>query len=261
MRGTEAADLALLLDAARGAGAIAMGHFRRQPAWHDKPGGQGPVSEADLAVDAALRARLIGARPDHGWLSEEAPDDPARLSCARVFVVDPIDGTRAYLKGEPTWGLSLALIEDGRPVAAVMHMPAMGATYTAALGLGARRDGAPIRPSGRACVAGARVLAGRAALAAERWPDGPPPVERHVRPALAHRLCLVAEGRFDAALSLTPVWEWDMAAGALIATEAGALATDAAGRPLRFNTPSRLGPGLLAATPGVHGGLLGSVAA
>ncbi len=92
-----------------------MGHFRRQPAWRDKPGGQGPVSEADLAVDAALRARLTAARPDHGWLSEEAPDDPARLARRRAFVVDPIDGTRAYLAGEPTWGLSLALVEDGRP--------------------------------------------------------------------------------------------------------------------------------------------------
>ena len=256
-----AADLALLADAAREAGAIAMGHFRRSPAWRDKPDGQGPVSEADLAVDAALRARLMAARPDHGWLSEEAPDDPARLRHARVFVVDPIDGTRAFLKGETGWGLSLALVEDGRPVAAVMHMPALGATYAAAEGMGARRDGAPIRPSGRTGVEGAGMLCSRAALAADRWPAGPPPVERHHRPALAHRLCLVAEGRFDAVLSLAPVWEWDVAAGALIATEAGAVATDAAGRPLRFNTPERRAPGIVAATPGVHGGLMGGVAA
>ena len=261
MRGSEGGDLALLLDAAREAGAIAMAHFRRDPAWHDKPGGQGPVSEADLAVDAALRRRLTAARPDHGWLSEEAPDDPARLACRRVFVVDPIDGTRAYLAGEPNWGLSLALVEEGRPVAAVMHMPALGATYAAAAGAGAHRDGAPIRPSGRSDPRGARVLANRAALAPARWPAGPPPVERHIRPALAHRLCLVAEGRFDAVLSLAPVWEWDVAAGALIAAEAGAVATDRDGRALRFNTPERRGPGIVAATPGVHGALMGGVAA
>ena len=254
--GAGAADLALLRDAAREAGAIAMRHFRRDPAWHDKPGGQGPVSEADLAVDAALREALVSARPDHGWLSEEAPDEPSRLARRRVFVVDPIDGTRAFLAGQDVWGLSLALVEDGRPVAAVMHMPARETTYEAALGAGARRDGAPIRPSGRTGSEGARVLCNRNALAPARWPNGVPPVERHHRPALAHRLCLVAEGRFDAALSLSPVWEWDVAAGALIATEAGAIVTDASGAALRFNTEGRRGPGIVAATPGVHGGLI-----
>ena len=261
MRATElAADLTLLLGATREAGAVAMGFFGRSPAWRDKPGGQGPVSDADLAVDAALREALVSARPDHGWLSEEAPDDAARLTRRRVFVVDPIDGTRAFLAGQRVWGLSVALVEDGRPVAAVMHMPAYGATFTATQGGGAHRDGAPIRPSGRPSVEGASVLCNRASLAAERWPRGVPPVERHHRPALAHRLCLVAEGRFDATLSLSPVWEWDMAAGALIATEAGAVATDATGAPLRFNTPGRRGPGLVAATPGVHGRLMGSEA-
>lgn len=254
-------DLALLLEATRAAGTLAMGFFRRTPAWRDKPDGLGPVSEADLAVDASLRAALLAARPDHGWLSEEAPDTPDRLARRRVFVVDPIDGTRSFLAGDTTWGLSVALVEDGRPVAAVMHMPAHGATYAAAAGAGAERDGASILSSGRSEVRGARVLANRASLAAERWPGGPPPVERHVRPALAHRLCLVAEGAFDAVLSLGPIWEWDMAAGALIAAEAGAVVTDRDGRPLRFNTPERLGPGLVAASPGVHGALMGGVAA
>lgn len=254
-------DLALLLDATRAAGAVAMGFFRRTPAWRDKGGGQGPVSEADLAVDATLRAALLGACPDHGWLSEEAPDGPDRLARARVFVVDPIDGTRSFLAGDTGWGLSVALVEAGRPVAAVMHMPAQAATYAASAGAGAHRDGAPLRPSGRLEPRGARVLANRASLDPGRWPAGPPPVERHVRPALAHRLCLVAEGAFDAVLSLGPVWEWDVAAGALIAAEAGAVVTDRDGRPLRFNTPDRRGPGLVAATPGVHGALLGGVAA
>lgn len=251
-------DLALLVEATAAAGRIALSHFRHDPDWHEKPGGQGPVSVADLAVDAALREALTGARPDHGWLSEEAPDDPARAEARRVFVVDPIDGTRAFLGGQSDWGLSVAVVEDGRATAGVMHMPALGATYAAALGRGATRDGAPIRASGRGEVEGARVLAGRAALSSKRWPGGVPPVERHHRPALAYRLCLVAEGAFDATLSLNPVWEWDMAAGALIAAEAGATATDAGGAPLRLNSPGRRVPSLLVGTPGVHGGLTGS---
>lgn len=249
-------DLALLLDAARDAGAIAMRHFRAEPSWRDKPGGAGPVSEADLAVDAMLRDRLLAARPDHGWLSEETPDGPERLARERVFVVDPIDGTRAYLAGDDRWGLALALVERGRAVAGVMHMPAAGTTYAAALGCGATRDGRPIAPSGRTAVAGARVLCTRATLTSRRWGGAPPPVETHRRPALIHRLCLVAEGAFDAAVSLGRVWEWDVAAGALIAAEAGCAVTDAAGAPLRLNTPDARGPGIVVATPGVHAGLV-----
>ena len=112
----DAEDLALLVAAAQAAGPVALGYFRARPASWDKPDGAGPVSEADLAVDALLRERLLSARPDYGWLSEETEDDPARLSRATVFVVDPIDGTRAFSRGLPSWGMLLGRVERGRAI-------------------------------------------------------------------------------------------------------------------------------------------------
>ena len=248
--------LALLTGAALAAAPLAMAHFGRAPAVTEKPDGQGPVSEADLAVDAFLRERLLAARPDAGWLSEETPDTPERLAREAVFVVDPIDGTRAYLKGETAWALSLALVVGGAPVAACVHMPAKGRTYAALLGGGARRDGAPIRCSDRGEAAGARVLTTKSSLAPAHWPRGAPAVSRHFRASLAYRLCLVAEGRYDAMLTLRPAWAWDVAAGALIAAEAGAAVSDAAGRPLDLAAPDPRSPGCVAAAPGIHAALL-----
>ena len=196
------ADRGLLEAAARAAGEIALGFLGRPNPVREKPGGHGPVSEADLAVDRQLRETLLAARPGYGWLSEESEDGPGRLAAPRVFVVDPIDGTRAFLAGQKAWALSLAVVEAGRPVAAVVHLPALGRTYAAAAGGGATLDGAPIAVAPAPPDASARVLAAGSALDPGFWPGGPPPVERHFRPSLAYRLCLVAEGRFDAALQL-----------------------------------------------------------
>ena len=117
------ADLDLLIAAAQEAGQLALGYWRNRPREWDKGDGAGPVTEADLAVDARLRARLTAARPDHGWLSEESPDDGSRLGRRRLFVVDPIDGTRAFIAGETGWALALAVVEDGRVTAGVVHLP------------------------------------------------------------------------------------------------------------------------------------------
>lgn len=246
-------DLRLLEAAARTAGAIALGYVGAPNPVREKPGGHGPVSDADLAVDDALRAALTAARPDYGWLSEESADGPARLDARRIFVVDPIDGTRAFLAGEKAWALSLAVVADGRPVAAVVHLPALGRTYAAAEGAGATLDGRPIRTS----VASdpARVLASGGSLDPGLWPGGLPPVERHFRPSLAYRLCLVAEGRFDATVSLRDTWEWDIAAGDLIAREAGALVTTPAGAVPRYNRMPPHVPGILVAAPALHAAL------
>ena len=188
------ADLALLEAAAREAGALALARAGDPGEVREKPG-LGPVSEVDLAVDRLLAHRLRAARPGYGWLSEETEDGPGRLAAARVFIVDPIDGTRAYLAGEPSWALSLAVVEAGRPVAALVHLPALGRTYAAAAGEGARLDGAPIAATARADLDGARVLASATQLAPAHWRGNPPAVERQFRPSLAYRLCLVAEGR------------------------------------------------------------------
>jgi myo-inositol-1(or 4)-monophosphatase len=245
-------DLALLIEAAEAAGRIARRHWRAAPRQWEKAAGAGPVTEADIAIDRMLRERLLAARPGYGWLSEETEDDPARLSAERVFIVDPIDGTRAFIAGETGFAHALAVVENGRPVAGVVCLPAAGRLYAAERGRGATLNGAPITTGSREALAGAKVLAASHALAPANWPKGAPPVERHFRASLACRLCLVAEGGFDATLTFRPAWEWDVAAGALIAEEAGAVVTGARGEPLAFNADPPLVPGLLVAPPLLH---------
>lgn len=250
------ADIALLEDAARAAGEVALRYWQRAPEHWDKGSGQGPVSEADLAVNRLLEGELMAARPDYGWLSEETEDDPRRLAAERVFVIDPIDGTRAFLEGQDTFAHSLAVVEGGEPVAAVVHLPARGETFTATRGGGALRNGKPVRPSGRPGLEGATLLAARKMLDPALWPGGVPPVRRSFRPSLAYRLCTVASGRFDGMLTLRPAWEWDIAAGDLICREAGAAVTTPTGDMPRYNSPEARLPGLVAATPGVARALL-----
>lgn len=250
--GRDAADLALLRAAADEAGREAMAHFGLAIGVAEKPDGQGPVSAADLAIERLLRARLVGERSDYGWLSEEAPDDPARLVAERVFIVDPIDGTRSFLAGRRGFGIALAVADRAGLAAAVFHMPALSRSYWARRGGGAWRDGVALAASRRTTLEGARALTGAAQLSPKLWPGGPPPVARHYRQALAHRLCLVAEGRFDALISLREIWEWDAAAGALIAREAGALVTTRTGAAWAWNSPGRKLPGIIAAPPALH---------
>ena len=240
-------DLRLLHEAAQVAGEIAARHFGQGVRRWEKGGGQGPVTEADLEIDAMLRKRLLAARPRYGWLSEETADSPARLDCASVFVVDPIDGTRAFIDGQKSFAHALA----------VVHLPLMDLTYGAALGGGAWLNGRRLAVPLRRGLEGARVLAARPMLAPELWPGGVPPVERHFRPSLAWRLALVAEGAFDAMLTLRKTWDWDIAAAALIAREAGAVVSDRHGAEPVFAGLDPRNDGIVAAGPGVHADLMG----
>lgn len=250
-----AADLPLLIEAARAAGDVAMGYIGRTARRWDKPEGAGPVTEADLAVNDRLLADLQGARPDYGWLSEETEDSAARLSRKRVFIVDPIDGTRSFVEGSDTWAHSLAVVEDGKVTAAVVYLPKRGLLYSAALGEGAALNGQPVAPSA-ASLDNAEVLAARPVMRGEYWQDAAAPTFRRAyRPSLAYRMALVAEGRFDGMLTLRPCWEWDIAAGDLILREAGAHCTDRTGQPLRFNNPDPRLNGVIAGGAAVHSGL------
>lgn len=251
----ENADLALLVSAAHEAAEIALGHFRRAPRSWNKPGDAGPVSEADLEVDEYLRKRLTAARPGHGWLSEETPDSAARLSAREVFIVDPIDGTRAFLDGHGDWALSLALAREGQLQAAVVFLPAREKLYAARLGGGATLDGRPIRMGAGRSGRGT-VLTTGASMRAEDWPGGVPPLKRHFRSSLAYRLSLVAEGAFDAMMTLKPTWEWDAAAGDLIAREAGAATSDRRGDALAYNGATGRLDGVIAARPALHADLM-----
>lgn len=250
-------DLDLLIRAARGAGQIALSYWRKSPTAWDKPGGAGPVTEADLAVHRHLEEVLRAARPGYGWLSEESPDDPARLKRRQVFVVDPIDGTRAFMAGETAFAQALAVIEDGQVTAGVVSLPAMGCLYAAAAGGPASLNGQALRVGTRAQPEGARLLTGKPALDPAHWQDGQPPgFQRAFRPSLAWRFCLVAEGAFDGVLSFRPAYEWDIAAGSLILAAAGGRASDASGGALVFNRPDPRARSLWGANPALHQALL-----
>ena len=252
-------DLTLLETAAREAGEIAMGFWRDDPMVWDK-GGDDPVSEADFAVDSHLKSRLLAERPEYAWISEETEDDAERLTARHVFIVDPIDGTRAFVAGEATWAHALAVVENGVVEAGCVFLPARDEMYLATRGGGATLNGKPLRVSEADALTSARVLTPRVTMQPRFWQGEVPGFERHFRPSLAFRLALVGEGRFDAMLTLRPSWEWDIAAGALIATEAGAAVTDRRGETLRFNTRSRQTSGVVAGTPEVHRALLGALA-
>jgi len=256
-----ASDLPLLIEAAEEAGRIATRYIGTPIEIREKPDGAGPVTEADLAVDAALSQMLRAARPDYGWLSEETEDNVDRLGAERVFIVDPIDGTRAFIGGEDIWAHSLAVAERGVVTAAAIYLPMCDKLYTAAVGQGAALNGVPIRVTDREGLDGASLLAARPALAAELWRAGhAPKVTRAFRPSLAYRLSLVAEGRYDAMLTLRASWEWDIAAGDLILREAGAVTSTRRAAPLVFNNPDPRLDGVIAANPGLHSALHAALA-
>lgn len=244
-------DLTLLCDAARASGDIAKQFFQKSLAVKDKPDGAGPVTQADLAVNAMLEDVLGCARPSYGWLSEETDDDVRRLSTTRQFVIDPIDGTRAFIEGQRDWAHSLAVVENGQTISAAVYLPMRDLLFAAERGQGATANGDSIHAT-TANIDGATVLGAKPNFAPHFWRGDVPPVKRVFRSSLAYRLCLVAQGRFDAMLTLRPSWEWDIAAGALIATEAGAIVTDQNGQPLKFNNVHPQVPGVVAAGPALH---------
>jgi len=241
-----ARDIALLSEAALAAGEIARRHFGTGPESWDKGGTQGPVSVADLEINDMLKASLGAARPDYGWLSEETPDDAARLGPERTFIIDPIDGTRAFLAGDTSFSHSLALAEGGEIIAAVVHLPMRDETYIATLGGGASLNGVALAVSQTSNPEGASILSNKANLMPAFWSGPVPLVKRHFRPSLAWRMCLVASGQYDAMLTLRPTWEWDVAAGALIVAEAGGSVRTRDHLAPRFNNPEPQLNGLVA---------------
>jgi len=213
--------------------------------WEKEPGQ--PVCDADIEVDTMLRDALGQVAPDAGWLSEETADNATRLSTDRVWVVDPIDGTRDYLGGRPGWAVSVALIERGRPIVGVLAAPARNELWIAQAGKGAHRNGRALTASERLHLPGARVPA-----------DVLPKTERDLicvsRPnSIALRMAMVAADEADMVAGLRWGYEWDIAAAALIAAEAGAVVTDALGEALAFNQPDPVALGLLCCAPGIHG--------
>jgi myo-inositol-1(or 4)-monophosphatase len=265
----ETADLDLLLHAARSAGDIALRFHGPDTKRWDKPDGAGPVTEADLAVNAELFDVLRGARPDYGWLSEETEDSDDRLTRDQVFIIDPIDGTRSFAAGSRTWALSLAVARHGQITAGVVYLPRRDMMFAAALGHGATLNGVHLqnlatpRDGGHTShpLASANVLATAPTIEARHWKHGQAPTfTRAHRPSLAYRMAAVAEGRFDAMITLRPTWEWDIAAGSLILTEAGAHCTTRTGKPMQFNNRDPRLDGVVAGNHDVTQQILASLA-
>ncbi|WP_037315204.1 3'(2'),5'-bisphosphate nucleotidase CysQ [Ruegeria halocynthiae] len=251
-----ATDLPLLIDAALEAGKIATRYSGTTAKRWDKPQGAGPVTEADLAVNAMLEQRLPAARPGYGWLSEETEDTSERLSKSRVFIIDPIDGTRSFAEGSQTWAHSLAIAEQGEVTAAVIYLPLRNLLYAAAKGRGATLNDAPIKVSDTPDLNTAEILAAKPNMDPRHWQQGKVPAfKRMYRPSLAYRMALVGQGRFDGMLTLRPSWEWDIAAGDLIIREAGGACSNRLGEPLRFNNSQPRLNGVVAAGTGVHNAL------
>ena len=254
-------DLRLLIDAARMAGRVATSFVGGTAQSWDKPGGAGPVTEADLAVNDLLHSVLRTARPHYGWLSEETEDNESRLSDEYVFIIDPIDGTRSFVEGSSTWAHSLAVAKNGIVTAAVVYLPLRDKLYAAGLGRGATLNDAPISVSHKTDFSDAVILATKPAMIADHWAEKTEPTfKRSHRPSLAYRLALVAQGRFDAMITLRHSWEWDIAAGALIVSEAGGICTDRKGQGLLFNNPDPRLNGVVTGGSCVHAALLDALA-
>ncbi len=254
---SRSADLELLRRAALEAGQLAMTFFRRNPSTWAKEGGS-PVTEADMAVAALLRTGLLAERSHYGWLSEETVDDPVRRERETIFVVDPIDGTRGFIQGDERWCVSLAVVRNGRPEAAVLYAPARDELFTAVSGggafLGDRRISVPSRRTfAQACIAGPRG-----------WLKNPIIRDTGARmqsyiPSLAYRFATVAAGGCDMAFARPRAHDWDLAACDLLVHEAGGRLTDLDGTAPIYNRESSIHGVLAAANAELHPALLAAL--
>lgn len=247
--------LQVALQAVHQAGAVIMSYYRSHYEVRSKSV-DNPVTTADLAANSILRTTLLGAFPEAGWLSEESADDPARLQCEAVWVVDPLDGTKDFLQGIDEFAVTVALVVHQQVQVAVTYNPVRRELVHACRGQGAFCNGQPIRVTSTVTLPGATVLSSRSETGRGEW-------ERFqtlftVRPtgSVAYKLAQVARGQGDMTFSLVPKHEWDICAGTLLVREAGGQVSDLQGQPFRFNQPDTLRAGLLATNGHLHADLL-----
>lgn len=248
---TTVSDLELIVDAAREAGELAATLRRRGLQIEYKHADRTPVTNADLAADALLTERLRGARPDYGWLSEETADDADRLTRRRLFVVDPIDGTRAFLNDRPWWSVSIAVVEGQRPIAGVVFAPQVEEAYTAAAGQGAALNGQAIQASRATALENCGMVADPRLFTLPHWPKPWPAMRVEQRNSTAYRMSVVASGAFDAAVTLVQKHDWDLAAADLIAHEAGCFVGNHTGAPFVYNGETPVQVNMICAAPGL----------
>ncbi|MEM9837736.1 MAG: 3'(2'),5'-bisphosphate nucleotidase CysQ [Pseudomonadota bacterium] len=255
---TPAEELKALVSAAKETGREIMPLFKDCALKVWEKGDRSPVTEADLRANNVLREILLsGIREDYGWLSEESADDPDRLAKARTLIIDPIDGTRAFLRGDDRFTVCLAITEGERALASVIYAPARGELYAASAGGGATLNGASLASSKAEDIEGAKMLAYARMFDHPAWPQPWPPMQVDYTNSTSYRIALVAAGQYDAAIALAKKADWDVAPGALIAEEAGAAIGDHLGRPFVFGQEIPSQPGLVCAASSLYPRLLG----
>ncbi len=244
-------DLNIAKEAAIEAGGLILGYFKADYEIKDK-GYHNPVTTADHAADSRLKEILISAKPDYGWLSEETVDSPERLTKERVWVVDPLDGTKEFIEGVPHFAVSIGLVENGTPIVGVLYNPVTGETFTAAQGEGAQLNGEPIQCATKDNVGDMVILNSRSETRRGLWEpfDGTFGELRAIG-SVAYKLGLTAAGKADIFASLRPKNEWDICAGNCIINEAGGKLIDLYGNPRQYNLEKTiLKPGLIAGDVG-----------
>lgn len=244
-------ELDVAIAAARAAGSVIRDAFETPCTVHDKGAGD-PVTAVDIAANAAIHRLVTAAFPADAWFSEETSDSGHRLAQPRVWIVDPLDGTKEFIDHVPEFAVCVALVEGGEPVVGVSYEPIGDRLYAARRGGGTTCNGSRVRVSAGTELATARVLASRSEDARGEWAPFRAHCQVLLTGSVALKLARVAAGEADATFTLTPKNEWDICAGTLLIREAGGVITDRDGHPLRFNEPDPLRPGLIAANALLH---------
>ncbi|MHB8383421.1 MAG: 3'(2'),5'-bisphosphate nucleotidase CysQ [Candidatus Binataceae bacterium] len=245
-------ELALAKKAARAAGEILRGHWNRGGYTIGSKGKDNPVTQADLEADRAIKKMLHEAFPEYGWLSEETADSAERLKRRRVWIVDPLDGTKEFINGVPEFCVAIALIEDGEPILGVTYNPIRREMFWGARGLGCHLNTKAVRVSRTRMLHRAKVLASRSEAARGEWQVFHGRLLVSPTGSVAYKLALVAAGKGDATFTRSPKSEWDIASGAALVALAGGTITDIRGRKLSFNNRNVKVSGLIADNTILH---------
>ena len=245
-------ELKLAKKAAREAGEILRGYWKREGLKVGSKGHDNPVTQADLEADAAIKKALRDPFPSYGWLSEETVDNDDRLKCRRVWIVDPLDGTKEFINGIPEFSVAIALIEDGVPILGVTYNPIKREMYSSARGVGCHLNSRRVRVTRLRTLRRATVLASRSETARGEWQVFHGVMKVSPTGSVAYKLAVVAAGKADATFTRSPKSEWDIAAGTALIVAGGGKVTDSDGNEMRFNKPSVKVPGMVGSNGHLH---------
>jgi myo-inositol-1(or 4)-monophosphatase len=249
-------ELTLAKKAARAAGEILRSYYKREGLKVGSKGHDNPVTQADLEADGAIKKLLRDPFPSYGWLSEETVDNDDRLKCRRVWIVDPLDGTKEFINGIPEFAVAIALIEDESPVLGVTYNPIKREMYWSARGAGCHLNTQRAKVTRTRTLTRATVLASRSETGRGEWKVFDGTMKVIPTGSVAYKLAMVAGGKADATFTRSPKSEWDIASGAALVAHAGGTITDIRGRALRFNQRDVKLEGLIADNGILHGALM-----